>query len=142
MNEESYFVRDFKLWLGLVALFISGVCVGAFGTWIIAEKHIMESVVHERFPAPQAVTRRLVRELNLDDAQRQHIESIVMHTHEELKALRDRVRPERRRIMEQSLQAMKAGLTPEQQRKLEEIHKRFEDRRTHKGRGGRRGEQD
>jgi Spy/CpxP family protein refolding chaperone len=123
-----------------VVLFVSGVCVGAFGTWIVAEKRIMESVTHDQPPFHQAIMRRLTRELSLDDTQRQRIEKIVIQTQEELRVLRESTRPERRRIMERSLEAMKVELSPEQQKRLEEIHRKMEERRGRKGRGGHRGE--
>lgn len=132
-------MKDLKIWIGLLVLFLSGVSVGAFGTWIIAERRIMESFAHDRPPFHQAVMRRLSRDLNLDDSQRPRIEKIVIQTQEELRALRESTLPERHRIMERSLGAMKLELSPEQQKKLEEIHEKVEERRGRKGRG-RRGE--
>ncbi len=137
-------MRDIKIWIGLTVLFLSGVCVGVFGTWILTERRILDSVVHDRFPNHQAVTRRLARELDLDESQRRHVEKVVLQTQEELRALRERFRPERRRIMERSLEAMKQALSPEQQKKLEEIHRKLEERRGrrggHGGHGGPHGE--
>ena len=125
-------MKDLKLWLGLVALFFSGVCVGALGTWIIAEQRLLSSFTHERPPFHGFITRKLTRELGLNELQQREIGKIVCRTEEELRDLRERTRPERDEIMRRSREAMKVELSPEQQTRLEELHNKMEARRRHK----------
>jgi hypothetical protein len=125
-------VKKFKLWAGLFALFCSGVLVGGLATWHIAEFKAFESLIRERPRAPKFIMRKLDRELRLNDTQRKRIEAIICRTHQELLAVRDRLRPDRERILQQSIDAMKAELTPEQQKKLDELHERL---KAHRSRG-------
>jgi hypothetical protein len=125
-------VKKFKLWVGLLALFCSGVLVGGLATWRVAEIKVFETLIQERPRAPKFIMRKLDRELKLNDTQRKRIEAIVCRAHEELLAFRDRLRPARERILQQSIDAMKAELTPEQQKRLDELHERL---KAHRGRG-------
>ncbi len=125
-------MKDLKLWLGLFALFLSGVCVGALGTWMIAEQRLMDSFSLERPAFHEAIMRKLTRGLDLNESQRREIGKIVCRTQEELRGLRDRTRPERDEIMRRSREAMKVELSPDQQAKLEKLHKKLEERRRHR----------
>ncbi len=125
-------MKDLKLWLGLLALFFSGVCVGALGTWMIAEQRLVSSFTQERPPFHRFIMRKLTRELDLNEHQRREIGKIVCRTGEELRELRERVGPERDEIMRRSREAMKVELSPEQRNRLDELHSRMEARRRHK----------
>jgi hypothetical protein len=114
--------------------------VGAFGSWIVAEQRVIESVAQDRPPFQRAVMRKLTRELGLDEDQRQRVGRIVCQAHEEMRALHERTRPESAQILRRSFDAMRAELSPDQQKRLEEIQKKLEERRGRKHPGGRRGE--
>jgi hypothetical protein len=134
-------VKKFKLWAGLIALFVSGVLLGVVGTWHVAEHKAIESLVREKPRFPRFILRGLDRELGLSDDQRKRIEPIVCSAFRELMALRDRARPERERILQQSMEAVKGELSPEQQKKLDALHERLKARRDrgeegHRGRPG------
>jgi hypothetical protein len=131
-------VKDLRLWLGLLALFVTGICVGALGTWIFAEQRVIESFTHEEPPFHRAIMRKLTRALDLDQAQRERVGKIVCSTQGELRALRERIRPERDEIIKRSREAIIVELSPEQQTKLQEIYRRMEERRGRRGHGGRR----
>ena len=134
-------MKKFKLWAGLLALFCSGVLVGSLGSWRIAEYKAFENFTREQPKVPKSIIRKLDRELDLSDTQRKRIEEIVCRTHLELLAFRDRIRPDRERIIQQSIDAMKAELSPEQQKKLDALRERIKARRaqgemSHKGDSG------
>lgn len=132
-------MKDLKLWIGLLALFFSGVCVGGVGTWMIAEQRVIDTLTHERPPFQRAIMRKLTRELGLNESQREHVAKIVCRTQEELVALRERIRPEREEIMQRSRENMKTELSPEQQQRLDELHRKLEKHRSTKGHGEQRG---
>jgi len=117
-------VKKFKLWGGLLALFCSGVLLGVLASWRIAEDKAIENLTREQPRVPKSIMRKLDRELELSDTQRKRIEEIVCRTHGELLAFRDRIRPDRERIIQQSIDAMKAELSPEQQKKLDALRER------------------
>lgn len=131
-------MKRFKLWGGLAALFFSGVLMGVLGTYHFAEMRVLDSLVRERPRAPKLIMKKLERELGLSEVQRVRIEAIVCSAHRELRAHRERLRPDRERILQASMDAMKAELNPEQQKKLDDLHERLEARR-HREERGRRG---
>jgi hypothetical protein len=128
-------VKDLKLWIGLLALFLSGVCVGGVGTWLIAEQRIIDSLTHERPPFHRAIMRKLSRELDLSENQRERVAKIVCRAQEELSALRESIRPEREEIMQRSRETLKVELSPQQQQKLDELYKKLERHRSKQGSG-------
>jgi len=123
-------VKKFKLWGGLLALFCSGVLMGAFASWRIAEYKAIEYLTWEKPRAHKSIMGKLDRELELSDIQRKRIEEIVCLTHRELLDFRDRIRPDRERIIQQSIDAMKAELSPEQQKKLDALRERTKAHRS------------
>jgi hypothetical protein len=122
-------VKKFKLWGGLLALFCSGVLLGVLASWRIAEDKAIENLTREHPRVPKSVVRKLDRELALSDTQRKRIEEIVCRTHRELLAFRDRIKPDRERIIQQSIDAMKAEISPEQQKKLDALREKIKLRR-------------
>ena len=117
-------MKKFKLWGGLFALFCSGVLLGLQVSWRIAEDKAIENLTREQPRVPKSFMRKLDRELELSDTQRKRIEEIVCRTHRELLAFRDRIKPDRERIVQQSIDAMKAEISPEQQKKLDALRER------------------
>ena len=122
-------VKKFKLWGGLFALFCSGVFLGALATWQIAGEKAIANLIREQPRVPKSIIRKLDQELELSGIQRKQIEEIVCRTHRELLAFRDRIRPDRERIIQQSIDAMKAEISPEQQKKLDALRERIKSRR-------------
>ena len=122
-------MKKFKLWGGLLALFCSGVLMGALATWRIAEYKTIENLTREQPRVPKSIMRKLDRELALSDTQRKRIEAVVCRAHRELLAFRDRIRPDRERIIQQSIDAMKTELSPDQQNKLEALRERLKAHR-------------
>ncbi len=122
-------MKKFKLWGGLFALFCSGVFLGLQVSWRIAEDKAIENLTREQPRVFKSIIRKLDRELALSDTQRKRIEEIVCRTHRELLAFRDRIRPDRERIIQQSIDAMKAEISPEQQKKLDALRERIKSRR-------------
>ena len=118
-------MKKLKLWAGLTALFVSGVLLGALGTWHLVEYKAIELMTRERPRAPKLIMRKLNRELGLNDAQKARIEAIVCQAFEALSTIRDRERPERERVLQQSIDAMKQELSPEQQRKLDGLYEKL-----------------
>ena len=122
-------MKKFKLWGGLFALFCSGVLLGVLASWRIAEDKAIENLTIEQPRVLKSIMRKLDRELELSDTQKKRVEEIVCRTHRELLVFRDLIRPDRERIIQQSIDAMKAELSPGQQNKLDALRERIKARR-------------
>ncbi len=134
-------MKKFKLWGGLFALFCSGVLLGMLASWRFAEYKAIENITRDQPAAPKSIIRKLDRELGLSGIQRKAIAEIVCRTHRELLAFRERTKPDRERIIQQSVDAMKTELSPEQQNKLDALResiraRRVQDKMNHKGDSG------
>jgi Spy/CpxP family protein refolding chaperone len=69
----------------------------------------------------EELCKRMERDLGLDAAQRDQIESIIRGTHERVQALVDEVRPQTHAEFQRMEQGIKAVLTPEQIVKFDEL---------------------
>ncbi|MDA8163508.1 MAG: hypothetical protein M0017_00555 [Desulfobacteraceae bacterium] len=112
-------MKKVKLWAALAVLFFSGIAIGVSGAWIYWE-HSTLGYLCGRGPHPEKVVlRKLSRDLDLNDVQKKDVERVLCQTHSELMALRNRYRPEKRRIIEQSAATIRAGLSADQQKKFD-----------------------
>lgn len=94
----------------------------------------MEHKTVDELAAPRPKLERfildkLTRELNLTDSQREEVAKVLCRTHSELIELRRKERPAKDQIIERGLASMKTALTPDQQEKLDALHKRMQERR-------------
>lgn len=133
-------MKTLKLWAGLLTLFFSGVVIGAIGTWGIAEHRAVENYAERKSNVPRIITKRLTRELDLNQNQRERIEKIVCRTHLEIQEIKMRHKPEKDQAIQQSIELIRAELLPEQQKKLDALHEKMtrqraerERRRDHRG---------
>ena len=117
-----------KLWVGILLLLVLGALVGSLITGML----VKQRVIHFREWKPGAkrayFVNRLARDLNLTEEQRIKIEEIMGRTHEKLRELREKHRPEFEKIREESFEQMKKELNEEQKQKLDEISQRFQKR--------------
>jgi hypothetical protein len=122
-------MKRFKLWAGLLTLFLSGIVIGAVGTWVVWE-HETLGVLSGRGPnLEKIVLRKLDRDLKLSNTQKKRIETILCQTHTELQELRKRYRPEREQIIEQGAASMRAELSAEQQKRFDVLREKMKKRR-------------
>lgn len=117
-----------KIWTGLVVLFLSGAVIGGAVThcWVQAQfESRWESSSQAKRPW---MLQRLTRKLDLTDGQKAGLEPIVNQAQEELFALRAQQQPQVEAIWGRTLAAIKPVLTPEQQPKLAEFQQKLEQR--------------
>ena len=130
-------MKKLKLWAGLLTLFLSGILIGAIGAWGIAEHRAMENLAERKADVPRIIMKKLTRELDLSQGQREKIEKIVCRTHQEIDALRKRHKPEKDQVIQRSIDMIKVELLPEQQKKLDAFHEKMKKRRAEWERGSR-----
>ena len=72
--------------------------------------------------------RRMERELDLTPAQREPIDKILKEGQERMKKLMDTVEPRRREEFKKTMEEFRAVLTPEQQKRFDELVKQQQQR--------------
>ena len=118
-------MKKLKGCLGVFLIFFLGFVVGA----ILASGSIYTKVweLIERGPDKVAefTIQRMNDELKLDSLQRREFQRIADRTRLRLRALRYQSQPETDAVIEESSRELRAILNPKQQRKFEELMKRF-----------------
>jgi hypothetical protein len=122
-------VNRLKLWSGLLALFLSGIVIGASGAWVFLEGKTVSELAAPRPKLERFILKKLTRELNLTESQREEVERILCRTHSELIELRRHERPAKDEIIQSGMASIRTVLTPEQQEKLDALHDRMKERR-------------
>lgn len=121
-------MTKWKLWVGIIAIFLSGNCIGAVGAGLVL-RQIVVSTFAEGPPAVyRLVTRRLTNKLDLSPTQETAIGKTVFDTQQRMLELRSRYQPETRAIIEEGMRQMRKELTPEQQEKLDRIYQKISGR--------------
>jgi hypothetical protein len=118
-------MSKWKIWVGLLVLFLSGVLIGTVGTRMYVRHKISRMYTKERPVIRDLFFRRLTRQLDLSEEQRQEIERIASHAAEEFHTLRRQHRGEAEAILDEAVSEMRQYLSPEQQEQMERIRKRM-----------------
>ena len=121
--------KKWKLWSGLIALFLSGVLIGAAGSGIYLRQQIREIRVGGHPAVRHFILKRLTSELKLTDEQKVQVGKIVCRAQGELAQFRQEHRREIEEIFSRGVTDMKPYLTVEQQRKLVEIYEKTKHHR-------------
>ncbi len=126
-------MKRWNLVLGLSALFLSGVVIGALGTAIYF-KQTMGHVFSEGQPAVRKlIMKKLVRELDLTESQRARIEKVVGEVQVEVREFRRQHQDEIGAILDRGIAQMKPELSKDQQEKLEALYERVKRHRQREG---------
>lgn len=118
-----------------------------FGTGVVTGGLLVRHVDHGRERRPQRYQgavrpaqptaagmmrieflRRMERELDLTPAQREPIDKILKEGQERMKKLMETVEPRRREEFKRTMDEFRAVLTPEQQKRLDDLVKRQQQR--------------
>lgn len=121
-------MAKWKIWAGLLVLFVSGVLIGSVGTRIYVRHKISGIVARERPVIRDLFLRRLTRELDLTKEQRLEVEGIANRTAEKFHELQKQHRGEVEGILDQAVSDMKEQLSPEQQERLDSIREEMKAR--------------
>jgi Spy/CpxP family protein refolding chaperone len=125
-----------KVWLGLVALFLSGVLVGVAGTGVYFKGSLERALTGGHRPMMgKMIMHRLNAELHLTEQQRVEVGKIVCDSERQLTEMRRKHRPEVEEVIQGAMARIKPLLSPEQQQKLDAIHEKAKERRKHQMEG-------
>ena len=119
-------MNRFKLWVGLLLVFILGAFAGSLGTSIYYKDRTERLARYGHSARSHLLLKRLSEELGLTEAQKKEIGHIVDQFHSELSRIKRSVRPDIKKLRDESLVAIKESLTDEQKKKFDELHKRLE----------------
>ena len=116
-------MKKWKLYLGLVLVFVLGVVAGSLGDRFVHKQRF------ERFRKnPEArktlFLERLTRKLDLSGEQKKAFEQILTGIDERMQGHLKRKHSEMKAIMDDGFSQMSEQLTPEQQKKLDKMRKR------------------
>ena len=110
-----------------LALVISGIAIGALGTFLVLERPRGPQAGPPHPPIPLPFTREIEVRLGLSEDQKARIHAILRESRDEADAIRRELRPRLEGHLEATRERIGAVLTPEQRAKFEELVR--EDRR-------------
>jgi Lon protease-like protein len=123
-------MKKSKVVLGLLAVFVSGLIIGAAsGTYYMKEK-MAEFFDNPPSPPDEFIVQRLSDDLRLSAKQRQAAEVIVAEASKRARAEISMVKPRLDAILDEMAARLKEHLDPAQRESLDEIVVRI---KTHKG---------
>ena len=121
----------FSIALYMLAVFVSGALVGAFGHRLYTVRSV--EAVSDRPRTPSEFRQRYLNEmktrLSLNDTQTAQLSSILDQTRERFKAFNEKHKAEMSEIHETQVRDIRAMLKPEQQTPYEEYRKERERKR-------------
>ncbi len=120
------------LWLRMAGVFLAGFFLGSFLTWWT------RPFPFQRWPQNpekhyQHILNRFDRELKLTPEQRKKVEEILTSRREKLKAIHQEAALRSEELFKSARFEINAILTPQQQEKFEQMHKRWEKRKARQG---------
>lgn len=113
-------MKNWKLILGVLAVFLLGMITGAAVAKIIAKRAIEHTLEGGPPWVNEAITRRLTRELRLDTDQREAISQIIARSQGRLQEIRREVQPEIVQELETTAAAIRQELNERQRKKFDE----------------------
>ncbi|MCF8131323.1 MAG: hypothetical protein K9N10_22670 [Deltaproteobacteria bacterium] len=115
-------MKKWKLWMGMLLIFIAGGVVGAIGTSLVV-RHKIVSVIDEGPPAFERLAVQFFsRRLDLSTEQKSQTARIVHDTQENLATIRLRVRPEAIEIISAGMEDIRVLLDSDQQENFDQLY--------------------
>ena len=109
-----------KAALGVIVIFILGWFGGALSVWIFAHHRMMVLATGNTQAITMLLERQTTRGLKLDDSQKAQIHDLLLQNVRERKELQKQVQPQVWTDNRQTMAAINALLTPEQQQKFQD----------------------
>jgi hypothetical protein len=121
-----------KLSIGVILVFLVGVLAGSLGMGMYL-KHRLKRFEPGGPPPPphlrhDLIMKRLSRKLDLTPAQRVELKKILEESEIKISAIRDQFMPKIEEVADQSFAAMKEKLNADQQKRLERIKEKIDNR--------------
>lgn len=121
-------LNPWKVWGGLALLFLSGTLIGGVVTHCYMQSQLESRWEEGPKAKKQWMMQRLTRSLDLTADQQTSLGPLVGQAQDDLLLLRAQQQPQVEAIWTRTLAAVKPGLTPEQQQKLETFQQKLQRR--------------
>ena len=123
-------MNRFKLWIGVLAVFILGALAGAFGISMYHQYQFAQLMPHAPMPFPpqnmvSRLLERLDAELTLTASQKKQIRIVLEDAGKSVQQFQETYRPEMNAIKEKADARIKTLLTPKQMEKFNDLTARF-----------------
>lgn len=123
--------------LYLLAVFVSGTVVGAFGHRLYTVGSVNAGAVQQRRPSPEEFRARYVKDLqsrlHLEPEQTARLNAILDETHKKFHAMRERHRPEAEKIQQDQREQIRGMLNASQRSEYEKFVQEQERKRKERG---------
>lgn len=121
-------MQHWKVILGIALIFIAGFLAGWLGSmhYVNIRPPFHKQSAEER---TRTIMKRMDDKLDLTDEQWARMEVIVRRTQEEARKLFKECGKQQHGLMERDMEEFKKILNLDQQHKLEDLHRKFEERR-------------
>ena len=116
----------------IILIFLLGALAGSLVTYGVYQQKMEGIIRGEPSSMQESIVRRLNRELQLESSQVERLRIIVMETHDEIRKVRQQVRPQIEEILARSQNRVRAILSPVQLEKFEKIIAERNKRRMHR----------
>ena len=124
-------MNKFKLCVGVLLIFALGALAGSLGTRFYVRERIAAFTRGD--PPAARMLKRISRELDLTQSQREKIDKIVAQTQAQLLNFRRRYHPEFVQIVDKSIGLMKEQLNDAQKEKLDQLYEQLKRRVRRRG---------
>jgi hypothetical protein len=126
-------MKNGKIILGIILVFVLGVLCGLLSSHIM-NRYRIESILSGKGQSREEfIFRKLDHKLGLDAGQKDQIRAIIHETHEEIRTLRNRFKPQTEAIIANSQARISLLLNPEQRKKYEQMIAERRERNREKG---------
>ena len=128
-------MKKWKLVTGLALVFIFGLLVGSFGAGLYMKHHF----IHPRKNPPEMrafLLKRFSQKLDLTEEQKNEFKAIIDQVGERLEEHFRKTHSEIGEIVEPGFSQMKKVLSPDQQKKFDEVMEKFKRHRDSKNKFG------
>jgi len=121
-------MRKWKLLVGVVLVFVLGVLVGSLGTGLYFKHHF---VPYKRDPSAVRafLLKRFSQELDLTENQKNEFKRLIDQVGDKLEDHFRKTHSEIGKIIDQGSSQMRKTLSPDQQKKFDELIEKFERHR-------------
>jgi hypothetical protein len=114
-------MKNWKVILGVVAVFVLGVFAGGLVTAGVFRHRVHQILAGDQTVVSNIIVRRLGWRLRLDGAQKEQLRAIVGEAQKEVKAVRQQVQPQVEEIVTRAIEKERTTLRPDQSEKFDKL---------------------